>query len=342
MFLDYCHLTREGIAVAMAATAAELARPPTEKGTGDWRHWLAAAPEAPPEVDAIAQLGAAIHTAHRLTGAPVKRELVEHWCERALRSWPPLTATLEALVQARAALLPEWLTAAQQVTLAAPATLGFQHGWRWDAVDGLLLRAVGRALAARGGEPVAGGRIERALVSLAPLPGQAIELAVPGRFLAEPVERFYPEAMSEDGRAGRALLRCVWPQSSFDLPWNGAARLALTLVARLPTIPGAEGELEGALAVVLNERQLAEVRLSRRWSRCRIELPLEFLCAGLNRLTLRWPMPPEADRAALAAAGERLENGIEADLHPLFGEVYSLRVESVTGSVSPPSSTAGP
>jgi hypothetical protein len=39
-------------------------------------------------------------------------------------------------------------------------------------------------------------------------------------------------------------------------------------------------------------------------------------------------MPPPVGEQALDAARRRLAQGIEADLHPVFGEVFSLRVRA--------------
>ncbi len=44
----------------------------------------------------------------------------------------------------------------------------------------------------------------------------------------------------------------------------------------------------------------------------------------INRVTLRWPALPAHGDQALENAIRRLENGVEADLHPVFGEVFSL------------------
>jgi hypothetical protein len=351
MFLDYCHLTQEGIAVAMASTAVAVlspGQPPAEL----WRELVSAAPSPSPEVDAVAKLGAAVHTAHRLAGAPIKAELLRYWCRQALAAWPGIGGTMVLLAEVRTAPLPELLTAAQQAALAAPVAFGLQHGWRWSAIDGGLLRAATTEAMHTGGELALNivTRISLCLEQAARTMRRApMELAVPGRYLAEPVERFYPEAMALDDLSGRTVLRCVWPRTSFDFPCGHQGALQVCIVARLPPVaatarPGAGSAAAvlaredivraGTVSLRINGEAVESWPLTARWSRRRIELPVEVLRAGLNRLTLRWPMPPEVDRAALAAAGERLENGLDADLQPVFGELYSLRVE-------PPAAAAG-
>lgn len=338
MFLDYCHLTAEGMAVAMAATACSILRVVKSAEVATWGEILAlrdptgtAISQPVPEVDAVAHLGAAIHTAHRLAGAPGKAELLRHWCRQALRSWPAISATMVDLARARCAPVPELLSAEQQEILASPAVLGFQHGWSWQAVDGELFTAMIAVLRqGDGGQCTAAKQIEAAILAhRAASPGRSIELAVPGFHLAEPVECLFPEAMAETRRSSRAMLRCVWPETAFDLPWDGELALRLRATLRLPPIAGLASRGAATVRLMLNEHSCGEVEVGARWSRQEIELPIHHLRRGLNRLRLVWPPLPGGGEAALEAAGERLECGVEADIHPLFGEIYSLKVAVV-------------
>ncbi|HEY0513754.1 MAG TPA: SGNH/GDSL hydrolase family protein, partial [Thermoanaerobaculia bacterium] len=155
LFLDYCHLTLEGIQVAMAAVAAEvlnLSGMVEEKQ--DWRGLLPRlpAPAISPEAEAVARFGAAVHTAHRLLATGSKRPLLEHWCEAALDASPGIEAALLDLAAARCSPCPAVLTAAQGRNLASPYRLLLQHGWRWDHLDADLILAI-RAVLERRGRP---------------------------------------------------------------------------------------------------------------------------------------------------------------------------------------------
>lgn len=329
MFLDYCHLTSEGIRVAMAAVAPAVLATTVDRMAPRWQDLLAQTepPEFPPEADAVAKLGAAIHTAHRLPGGAAKPELLRYWCAEAIRAWPGLGQTMLDLATARCAPIAEPFTAAQQSTLAAPATLGFQHGWRWESLDGDLLEAMRDALREAGKDETA-EQIQALLEAQGATPDRPIELAVPGFHLAEPVERFYPEAMAPASLAPRAMLRCPARRVTFHLPSTAEGPQELTLVARLPPIPGLGSDREGNARLTLNQAPLAELRLLSTWTRHRETIATTQLKPGLNRLTLHWPMPAGDGEQALTAARERLENGEQADLHPVFGEIYSLRISA--------------
>jgi hypothetical protein len=315
LFLDYCHLTVEGIRVAMAAVSAEVLRlSGMVEEEPDWHSLLETLPETriAPEAEATARLGAAIHGAHRLLTAGSKAPILEHWCAAALEASPGIEGTLLDLVEARTSPVPAVLTAAQQRNLASPYRLLLQHGWQWDHLDAEVLAAVRAVLAARGSAAV--DEIDRRIASRA-LPSEGADLAHPF-WHWEPLERFFPEVMRFEDLAERATLRCPWPEVSFALVVDRPRELELELTAR------ALAGNEGTVNVAMDGKDAGELRVGRRWTRSRLRL--RGLSAGLHRLTLRWPDLPPGPEDPLLPVIERLELGLPAELHPVFGEVWSL------------------
>jgi hypothetical protein len=314
LFLDYCHLTVEGIQVAMAAVAAEVLRlSGMVEEEPDWRALLSRlpAPRIAPEAEATARLGAAIHGAHRLLTAGPKAPILEHWCAAALEASPGIEGTLLDLIEARTSPAPAVLTAAQQRNLASPYRLLLQHGWQWDHLDAEVLAAIRAVLAARSSAAV--DEMDRWIARRA-LPAEGADLAHPF-WHWEPLERFFPEVMRFEDLAERATLRCPWPEVSFALVVD-QPDLDLELTARAPA-----GN-EGTVSVAVDGRDAGELRAGRRWTRSRLRL--RGLSPGLHRLTLRWPdLPPGSDDPFLPVI-ERLELGLPAELQPVFGEVWSL------------------
>ncbi|HMB52497.1 MAG TPA: hypothetical protein VKU40_04220, partial [Thermoanaerobaculia bacterium] len=271
LFLDYCHLSPEGMGVATAAVAAELLRQAGAEPPEDaWRR-LAAKPAGSlvdswtPAAEATARFGAAIHTAHRHLPVTDRGELLDAWCAAALDADPEAAAAaMLDLADARTAPGPGLLTAAQQRNLARPAPLGLQHGWRWPHLDADLLTAMGRRLAAAGREDDA-AEIERMIVGRRALPAAGAELAGDGFHLARPVARLLPEAMAQPGLAPRAALRCAWPETAFDLVTAGPGEIELELVARTPEREG------GRLGVALSGAGGA-LAVGRGWRRGKLRL----------------------------------------------------------------------
>jgi hypothetical protein len=93
--------------------------------------------------------------------------------------------------------------------------------------------------------------------------------------------------------------------------------MVLDLTAR---IPEGGGEVQAAV----NGTEIGTLPVGQRWARGTLRVPAATLHPGLNRLTLRWPDPPSVEGDPFRPVIERLDLGLEADLHPVFGEVFSL------------------
>ena len=289
-FLDYCHLTLEGIRTAMAAVAAEAVR---LSGMEAESSEVLLSPEA----EATALLGAAVHSAHRLlTTVRPKQEILADWCKAALAVCPEIEQAMRDLLDARSAKVPAVLTEAQQRNLDSPFRLLLQHGWRWDFLDADLLMAM-------------------STIQEIPLPTAPKDAELE---LWDPLERFFPEVMDLEDLPRRGTYRSPWPVSSFCLPADGTRDVELELTARLPE--GGEGEVE----LEVNGVRIGALPVRERWTKSSLRVPAALLQKGLNRLALRWPDPPPAGEDPFRIVIERLESGLEADLHPVFGEVFTL------------------
>ena len=321
LFLDYCHLTAEGIHVAMAAVAAEVLNLSGMLETDmDWRDLLPRLPVTvlSPEAEATARLGATIHSAHRLLAVGPKGPILEHWLDAALEASPGVEAAMLDVAEARCAPGPAVLTAALRRNFASPYRLLLQHGLRWDFLDADLLEAI-QAVLERRGTPVR-ERIARLLLRHNAIGEEGTDLAEPP-YLWEPLERFFPEVMRFEDLAERATVRSPWPATSFCLICDGERDVQIEPTLRLPAI---QGSRSGTVVFEINGVQIGAVDATERWSRKTLRIGRERLRLGLNRLTLRWPVPREDGGAALQAAIRRLGQGLAADLHPVFGEIFSL------------------
>jgi hypothetical protein len=317
LFLDYCHLTLEGIQVAMAAVAAEVLN--LSGMLEEEQHWQSLlprlpAPEITPEQEATARFGAAVHTAHRLLPTGAKPPFLEPWIAAALDTSPGVEAAMLDLVAARCSPCPAVLTAAQQRNLASPYRLLLQHGWRWDHLDADLIQAIRNVLTRRG-RP-AGDEIDRLLLEHLAIQPEGTELLAP-IYLWEPLERFYPEVMSFADLSQRATLRSPWPETALCLICEGDRDVDLDVTLRRP-------EGAGEVSMAVNQEEIGTIATAERWTRASFCIERRHLRRGLNRLTLGWPLALRDGETALAAVTERLEIGVAADLHPVFGELFSL------------------
>ncbi len=331
LFLDYCHLTVPGMKVAMGAAAAKVTGI-LEDAARPWRDVVSDLPD--PQVDsgpdAAAKLGAAVHCAHRLASLGPKGPILEYWCGKALDSSAEAAQAMLDIVRVRSTLLPETLNAAQRHNLESACKLTPQHGWRYDFIDADMTASLLNVLRAQSSELHT--RALQALLDRHAVSDRARELLHPPFYLWEPLERFYPEAMAPGALPGRATLRSPWPSTSFCLVSEDKAAIELALCARLPGIDGLEERRQGRVGVRVNGQPLGSLSVGPSWGRHRFRIGPGRLRCGLNKLTLSWPAPHWPGEMALDAAVSRLERGLQADLHPVFGEVFQLQAICRSGA----------
>lgn len=325
LFLDYCHLTLEGMHVAMAALASEIL-----KKSGVILTWETALEQLPrPEIEtgleATARFGAAVHTAHRLVSTTDRKPILRYWCEEALRASPRIAQTMLDFIAARHPFCPVILSSAQQRNLRSTWPMGYQHGWCHDHLDPELIGVIGAVLEQSGQVPP--GRVADLVVGLvAHLGPEGIDLIAGDFFLWEPLERFFPACLTTDDATSPAFFRAVWPQTRFALIGDGVRAVNLEMVMRLPPNAGLQPPPEGHVNLLVNGAKLARLPISGRWGNTSQVIGPQLLQRGLNQLMFQWPLPQMDGDQALKMAWTRLQKGQSADLHPVFGEIIQLRM----------------
>ncbi len=301
LFLDYCHLTAAGMRLAVAAVAAEVAG----------RDVASVDVAVAPAVEATARLGAAIHAAHRHLPVDPRNDAVARSLRAALAADPSVAGAMLDVAAARAAPVPEVLTPAQQRNLASPHRLGYAHGWRFDHLDAVLLEAMAGLL---------GRDVDAALAPRA-VGERPVELVRPSACLWEPSARFHHEVTPFADVTVPVFLRCPWPAASLAFVAAAPADHAVEVTARLPGY-GAPGQA----TLIVNGKRLGRLPIGRAWSSASRRVPAAAVRPGLNRLDVWWPELPPVGDEQLAGVVDRLERGLPADLHPVFGELWSARV----------------
>jgi len=326
LFLDYCHLTAEGMNVAMAAVAAEVLRLSGRTGADvEWPALVASLPHLriPPEADATAKLGAAVHNAHRLLAVGPKAPILEHWCQAALDASAGIEQTMLDLIEMRCAPCPEVITAGLQKNLDSPYRLMLQHGLQWQNLDIELIEAICTTLEANG-RP-ARGEVTRKLVAQRGMRSQPVELAPAGYLHWDLGTRFFSEVLGLDDYGHRATYRSPWPASDFVLVCDASRDIELDATMRLPAIGSPEHPPSGPAGVSVNGHSVGTLDCSQEWRRQRLRVERARLKEGANKVTITWPLPSTHGEEALRLAITRLERGLGADVHPVFGELFSLR-----------------
>jgi hypothetical protein len=277
LFLDYCHLTAEGIEVAMAAVACEVLRLSGLALAAPAAGREATGERAGARTGASGAAGIALVAAAASAGAAGElgwRELLRRLPRLRVAPAVEAVARLGAAVHgahrllavgAKAPLLEAWCDAALDASpgiesamldlvdaRAAPLPAVLTAAQRRNHASGFRLglahgwrwdHADAEVIAAilasleRHGRPAARAEAEALLIGRRGLREAGTGLLDPPWYLWEPLERFYPEVMSFDDLTRPAMLRCPWPETSLCLICDGTRDVGLEITARLPLPP---------------------------------------------------------------------------------------------------------
>ncbi|GJM08192.1 MAG: hypothetical protein DHS20C11_04680 [Lysobacteraceae bacterium] len=313
LFLDYCHLSVEGIELAMASVSAQILSLSGQLDANEgWRtvHSRVPAADISPQASATAMFGAAMHTAHRMASVTAMDELLEYWCNRAIETWPGIASSMQQVLAMRSSDLGPTMHAAELANQASECPLNPQHGWHYDYADIDLVNAIVNVLQRCG--------IDYDLPGESTISDQCLDLLLP-RHQASPLNRFFPELMVDSAAPRRAWQRFAWPRCRFAFQLPMPAPLSLILTARL-----AEGP--ASVKLILNGTELAKLELKTNWQRHRVHVGEDALRVGSNVIELVWPIPDVDGAAWLNQAQTLLSQGREADVHPVFGELARLEL----------------
>ena len=314
LFLDYCHLTIAGIRIAVSAIAEEITRkldhPCFTGASFDMQPELAA------EDQAVAEFGAAVHTAHRLVPVSDRTELLHYWCKKALQTSAGVAEAMLQLVEARLMPVPEVLTDAQQRNLKSRYQMLHAHGWKYDHLDIQIVQAIQEVLAAS--HPDIKDRVIELLLKFHAVEDHRIDLISAGKYCWNPLEQAYSDLLSDDTGNRNAYFKAIWPQSDFVFVSRADQDLMLSLALRAPG-----GKNGSGAQVFVNGTRVASLPISDQFNHFQSEISQGNLVNGANKLSISWPDLTGTGQQP-ADITERLLLGLETSFFPTFGEIYSI------------------
>lgn len=329
LFLDYCHMSAQGIALAMAETVVQFA--PRLGGKRDLSSAELVAPYRPdPAVEGRGRLAAAIHGAMvGQTGEALRAQV-----RRAFSAFPESVELALAILR-QTPHAPLW-------THPDVAQTEWFDFLRPMLRASLAAEPLSRSLC----DALADVLEERGVPARRPLERTrdrefAIRSDGPTPLLTTEISARRGSSWANDGRR---YYRAFEPRSEFRFRIPEARPLAARVVARRPFAGSS-----APCTVKLNDVPIRELVLTRRWSTATLELPAEHVKAGDNHLTIEWPLDlgptaealeRAADRLALCTnaalrAGAIVTEGPDAsalegpDIMAVLGEVHSLTVAPV-------------
>jgi len=330
LFLDYCHLTTEGIRVAMGAAASSVLL--ALKGVDRSRRWLISDQVAPSsETEAEASFLAAIMNAH----CSQPDELVQYFCRRALNhsrhvgQW--MLNYIE--IQTQSSVPMRMSEAEEQMWKAGSPLIRNLLRLNQKRLDRLLLQVSIKALEEVGIK--ARERVERICLEEHSVTHGQTDLLdfyyCSAADQAQELARLLP--LSERHRPDTEYYRAYWPESRFIFVGEAGCAVHLCLTCRLPK----PTPRETSIKLRLNGKPQVEIVIGSKWSTWDIDLPGAAVHDGLNEIAISWPMPEFETGKALAKARLKLIERKFPDFYPVFGEIHSF-----TASDGRPVSTTSP
>lgn len=319
MFLDYCHLTSEGILVAMAAAASAVIGALATRDI-PWRQLVDLDLAPPASVEGEAAFLAAIHNAHWWQSY----DLVHHYCRHALEQSPEIAEVMTRFLDLQTRRAPMLMCRAAQeiVDLGSPLIQHYLLRYNNQQLDRLLLDAVVAALDSKG-------------IAAAETLGELrqVEHGLPHRTTnlldyyynsaaLQPQEVMWvvPRRQGHVRRKENDYYKAYWLESRFVFIAEAGCAIELELTCRLPS----HAADRGGVAVVLNGEAQGEMQVGGDWETWDISLDSDAVIGGLNELTLRWPMPDFPDETELKTVIDDLVDGVFPEFFCSFGEIHTL------------------
>jgi hypothetical protein len=320
LFFDYCHLTPEGIAVAMEAVAQQVINQFAVDST-------AAPNQAPsvsdPELLATAHLLAAIHNAHWGQSYEIMLYHVTRSLQFSKKMASHLISHCDMVTRRATNVLCRSLEQQFPVPGFERYIYAFQNPKNAKSLELNLVNAMVTALHRTGID------IKTQIEELRNKEHGIV------RNTANLLQSFYHSTSRELYLGTRtAYFQARSPVSRFFLPAAKNTAITITLTARTPTLASSKAVL------LLNQCRVCEIELSPAWSDHLILLPEKDIINGINELAIEWqsPMYDQSEYESIAAS---LSPGTAVLLfdavYCVFGEL--IRFTATTNATQAPVAT---
>ncbi|WP_030601938.1 hypothetical protein [Streptomyces achromogenes] len=312
-FLDYCHLSFEGLLLTADAAVAALADTLTvPAGSG--------APVVPAaDRLALAHFLAAVHNAHYGQG----EDTLRHHIARALDADPSVAERIEDYLDYQTRRAPNWMCSSYERSAEDPSVrryLVVGDGRLNGKLADHTLREVMLDELERRGRQVR-ERHQELLVA---------EQAAQTDLLADPALAGTFNERREAAFARRvAYLRAHAPVTRSTLVLADPAPLTVDVTWRLPGRAPVSG-----VRLTVNGQEVGTAELGTDWRTDTFAVAPELLRRGRNTVEIHWPLAGDGHDGLLLDAGSRLECGDIVPCHPVHGHIndWSLRPVGTVGA----------
>ena len=312
LFHDYCHLTAEGICLAMAA-AAQAVLPWVGTARCPLNELQALADPLDSDTLAKAYFMAALHNANWDQGY----DLVHHSCQRALEYSPAMAAGMEIYADLHVRRAPSVLCKSfdKAVNTQGLHALGFFHTPP-RSPKSLNLPAINAISDSLGKiEPDRQKAVQELIINQHRISSEGLDL----------LELSYCStsyAMPEGRWDESSTFYSAYDQlSHFTVICDSPRSLTLTIAYRTRS-----NKPLSHLYILVNGKVASTLSASSSWMTERLVVEANKWMQGENSIVLKWPLPEWSHSQRLEEACVKIESGQFAKAYAIFGELHTFRV----------------
>jgi hypothetical protein len=315
LFLDYCHLTSEGIQVSMAAAASHIIRKLYGKIV-TWQELVTQSVAPTREVEAEAAFLAAVHNAHLYQ----KYDLVHHHCSSALKFAPEVGQVMVKFADVQARGNPLFLSASGErlAEMPWPSIQHYLFHYRHvTQIDNILTDAIGDSLRMTGiGASAQLTQIQKDEQGISVRTANLLDHYYCSA-AGQPQENLWVlPGFSTDNQ--RDYHRAYWLESRFFFVGDALYPASLSVTCRLPNLPS------GIVKLALNGRSQYEIPATDKWATWDIVVDASAMVDGINEVTIRWPVPEFSTDDAISRAANDIRHNWSPELYCAFGDVHTF------------------
>jgi hypothetical protein len=318
LFLDYCHLTAEGINVAMAAVASKVLM--ALAGRAVPIEDLQSKSFSPSrEVEGKASFLAAVHNAHYYQSY----DLAHYWCARALEFWPESAEVMARFVdfQTRGVFTLACKSAIELSGARELDTLRYLMRGGRKRVDIVLSDAIIKCLSTIGTDIRNDVSMLRSKEhSIKSGPKELTDFYYSSAMLG-PLERIWTSKSFSTNRGSHCIYASAfWETSKFIFFSEKEQPVGLRLTFRVPDLSGS-GEM---LAIKVNGHLVAQAPAGESWQTLEMFVLGDNVVDGKNEIVITWPNQDERSQVTLDRAADALLARRLPRFYRVFGEIHSL------------------
>ncbi|HEY6350080.1 MAG TPA: hypothetical protein VI636_11795 [Candidatus Angelobacter sp.] len=321
LFLDYCHLTVEGIRIAMAATASrmlEVLNRPAVSPSELMRH----SPRPSHKVEAEAAFLAAVHNAHWYQ----PYDIVRYYCGQALQFAPEISQVMVRFVELQTCRTPMLMcrAAEEMVAFDWPSIQNYLLRFNHQSLDKDLLDAVVDSLKDTGIEAAA--RLNQLRFdehSVTNVKTNVLDYYYCSSALQPQEELWVKPGVATSGQ--RDYYKAYSLESRFFFVGKAFHSACISITCRASNLRSGQG----FAVLVINRKVRVEIELGRKWATWDITVPAQAVQDGLNEISVQWPTPAWCGKQGIESAAASMLQQLPPEFYHSFGEIHSCIVQDV-------------